>query len=610
MPAVFFLPYAGAILVLLLAIVLTTFRKSNLNRTLSIGAAGLSIAYFYFIVITFSSQAAYIDDFNLLDSFHRMLYADLFSDRIKALFEQVNEHRFAFERVLMYIIYLTTGSPSPKIQILIGNLFLMGILGLFFKFFQRSRLPFAYFLPVVLVVFSLLYYENVFWGIAAMQNTPLIFFAMLSAWGLGKKTKNGDLLASVAAILTTFTSGSGTAIWIVGFLILLVQKRHRFLMLWLCLALLFLSFYFTFDYSLHSKDRSGLLSHPVPNFGIFLGFLGSLFSEGFHYGQKDHFTLRTLASVAAGGFVFAIATGWLLKSWFNGAKRDTLVYSFLSGVLLFVMATAALLVISRPTTSSSLNMHDILSSRYLIFSVTTWVSVYLALLFFFKTSPRIARSIFLAFLFVNLTVHLASYYSFLPEVVAQKETLDLDKWYTDERDGSLLSFGEVYGDRLFWNHPTAFKTLVKDLEESHLYQPDKKPESPLLEEIDQLRTSPDRPSSLWSATTTYERFSGFNGRPNALFTLTVTPPDGKTPEPRYFVIQSPEHQFILPALAERASLIESLKTGCFWRNRFYTSFPALKFPEDTYDVYLVTKNGESEGKIEKLKKKMQLSHRF
>lgn len=604
-----FLPYIVVSIVLLAAIAFGNFPK-RASQTLLFLTAALPIVYFYYTILSQASHAAFIDDFNLLDSFQRMLFSDSPGERAGALFEQVNEHRFPFERLVMYGIYLLTGTPSPFFQIMVGNLFMLGIAWLLYRVFQSAQQPAAYFLPVILILFNLLYYENAYWAIAAVQNTPLIFFAMLSAYALGKQSKGGDVLAVLAALTTTFVSGSGVAVWVLGAIILVFQRRHRFLLVWLGAAAATLTLYFSFDYTLHQRSRAGLLTHPFLNTGVFLGFLGSLFSEGFLYGTRDHFTVRTFAAVTAGVLPFVVSLWWLLMFWLNKDQKKVFPYSLLSGVFLFVMASAAMLVISRPSQASSLVIPHYISSRYVIFSAVLWGGTYLALLFVLRNHPKTSRAIFILFLFVNAAVHYASYFSFIPTLVNHKATLELDKLYIDEHDGRLLSFNATYNDRLFWNHPTAFKNLIRDLEKNELYKPRKQPEAALLSRIRGIDKEPDLPVSTGAISSESKPSSGFNNRPNARVTLRVTFSDCTEARPAYFVLQSPEAQFILPAVADRADLTEMAQTLSFSRCSYSYSFSALQFPAYSYDVFLVNKGRNDQFTIEKAATGFRLSHQF
>src|SRR5690606_2317430 len=67
--------------------------------------------------------------------------------------------------------------------------------------------------------------------------------------------------------------------------------------------------------------------------------------------------------------------------------------------------------------------------------------------------------------------NLGSYYLYIPKLAIHHATLELDKWYTENQDAMLLSFGAKYEDRLFWNHPTAFRNLLADLRSNGLYDP-------------------------------------------------------------------------------------------------------------------------------------------
>src|SRR5690606_13261970 len=141
------------ILCILLTFILAG-RKTTLVKTRERGAIffmALTVFYFFYIIISFSTSFAFIDDFNLLDSFHQMLYSEEPIDQLKAFFKQVNEHRFAFERILMYLIFKVHGLPDPKVQIIIGNLFIGGIAWLFYRFFKQSGQPMIYFVPVVMI---------------------------------------------------------------------------------------------------------------------------------------------------------------------------------------------------------------------------------------------------------------------------------------------------------------------------------------------------------------------------------------------------------------------------------------------------------------------------
>lgn len=50
------------------------------------------------------------------------------------------------------------------------------------------------------------YFENVTWGIAVIQNTPIIFFGLLAIHLLNIKTNRTLYISICVTILTTFTA--------------------------------------------------------------------------------------------------------------------------------------------------------------------------------------------------------------------------------------------------------------------------------------------------------------------------------------------------------------------------------------------------------------------
>src|SRR5690606_32116296 len=98
---IYFFPYTIVCIILTALLIRLKARPLKYQNPTAVALSVLAIAYFFFIIYKLTTSYAFTDDYNLLDSFHRMLYAEKPIDKIKAFFEQVNEHRFAFERVLM-----------------------------------------------------------------------------------------------------------------------------------------------------------------------------------------------------------------------------------------------------------------------------------------------------------------------------------------------------------------------------------------------------------------------------------------------------------------------------------------------------------------------------
>lgn len=146
---------------------------------MGIGLVAVPVVYFFILLDAHLVNIPYTDDFNLLETVQKLRNSGSFVEMLKALFEQVNQHRFGFERIVMLIMFVLTGTVNIKTQIIIGDLFMLGIGYLLFLSLKRAQVSWYWFIPVPYMLFNLVYFENAYWGIAALQNTPLIFLPCL-----------------------------------------------------------------------------------------------------------------------------------------------------------------------------------------------------------------------------------------------------------------------------------------------------------------------------------------------------------------------------------------------------------------------------------------------
>ena len=133
----FFVIYAELLLLLgIITIVNFSKNPSKSNYIFWISLMVTPIIYFYFIVFSHTDNIPFKDDYDLLESIYQMETSTSLSEWSKAFFKQVNQHRFGFERGIMWLIYKILGTENIKTQIIIGNSFLLGILYLLFKIFK------------------------------------------------------------------------------------------------------------------------------------------------------------------------------------------------------------------------------------------------------------------------------------------------------------------------------------------------------------------------------------------------------------------------------------------------------------------------------------------
>ncbi|MCE7066437.1 hypothetical protein [Dyadobacter sp. CY326] len=578
--------YFSLILIVLCIFGITWFSgKLIVLRKLSgIALILIPVVYFYLILESYTLNIPFTDDFNLLETIHNFHIADGFTAKIEVLFEQVNQHRFGFERTVMLIMYFFTGTVNIKTQILLGNLFMLGICYLLFLSFKKEQISWYYFIPVPYVLFNLVYFENAIWGIAAIQNTPLIFFAFLTAYGMGRNDQKGNVLGIVAALLTTFTSGSGILVWIIGVLILALQKRFKLLFLWLAIAAVVLIFYFLYDYQVIPSHTGSVWPHPIFNLIFVFAFWGNVLYMDTLHPLYPAFYPDLVACVLLGAAISVVFCVWVLKLF---VKRKP-VWSdwFLWGAMMFALGTGAMFVISRPISTYIMYGGNIFSRRYMIFGVALLATVYVCVIILAKNFKHVRRILAILALFSFLALHFVSYYLSLASIRKFHEDLVIDSFYW-ENHKTFLTTGDNFGDIPFWNHPTRMRNLIDTLRRNNLVDFDQyKALPPYQSLLTQTGSKSDRFSGKMNVKVTY--INDVNNIPSKF--LRFEAQDVKRENPIYFVLASDKHTLLLPALPVPNAPSDFLKTHAYYGSNYQYSLYRSKLPAGLFEVWMLKKD--------------------
>lgn len=580
----FLFEYMGTVLVLLVLFFLA-FLFSNsrtLQYVLGISLLGVPIVYFYLIIDVHLVNIPYTDDWNLLETIHNFRNAPNFVEASKVLFEQVNQHRFAFERLVMLAMVALTGTVNIKALIILGNLFLLGIAYLFFLTLRREGLPWYYFIPVPYVLFNLVFYENAFWGIAAIQNTPLIFFAFLSAYGLGRRNTSGLILGTVAALITTFVSGTGMVTWVIGVLILLLQKRYRPLVLWVGLAVGVISFYFLFDYHFIESAGGKVWQHPIFNGLLLLGFWGNALYLDIPHPLYPAFYPDMVACVFLGAFLGLVFLGWVLR-YFISTKVGW-SYWFLLGAFLFVLGTGAMFMLSRPMEQFFMYGGTVFSRRYMLFGVVLLATGYVGLVVMTRRI-RYAQPVVLVLGMIGfVALNFQSYHTSIVQLRKQHDELSLDPYYWKHYT-TFLTASTDFGAIPFWNHPTRMKNLVSAVESSGLSRFYASDALPTPTRIRAMRFDRVPPYEGTFETRVSIR-TGEDNLPAEYFRLSTE--KQTAPPPSYFMLVSDRYVIPLPALPTPNSWADFLKERSYYGPGFHYEHYRSKLPSGTFQVWMMS----------------------
>jgi hypothetical protein len=576
-----------SIVIALLALFGATFwveKMLSWRKWLGIALLTAPVLYFFLLLDAYTVNIPYTDDFNLLETVLKIRQADSFSDAIKALFEQVNQHRFAFERIVMLIMVLFTGTVNIKTQIFIGNLFLLGISYLLFKALKKEQVSWYYFIPVPYVLFNLVYFENAYWGIAALQNTPLIFFAMLSAYGLARNDSKGLYLGIAAALLTTFTSGSGLLTWIIGLVILCFQKRFKLAIWWLLAMVAVLLFYFLFDYYFIPSQGDKVWKHPIFNTISIFGFWGNALYLDVRHPLVPAFHKDLIACVLLGAGIAALFATWTIRLLIR--RKPVWSDWFLLGALMFVMGTGAMFVISRPINNYLMYGGNVFSRRYMTFGVAILATAYICLIIClkdFKSLKRLAVTVaVLGFVLLNFV----SYYLSVVQIRKLHDELVLDSYFW-KNYSTFLTVGDKFSDIPFWNHPTRMRDLIRTLESTELsdfYRFHNIPDHQKL--INQTATSGALKGEFDAV---FDVRNGESNLPMRYYKFQFKPADDQK-GPFYFVLQSSKHSIVLPAVPAPNTLSDFLQKTTYYGDVYRYSLYKPKLPAGTYKAWIMSRS--------------------
>lgn len=575
--------YFGLVLLLLSLFGISfIFPKTQpVRKLLGLGLVLTPILYFYLIIDAHLVNIPFIDDYVMLESVHNFRQEKDFIEATKILFTQVNQHRFAFERLVMLALVFFTGTVNLKVLITLGNLFLLGILYLFFLTFRGERVSWYYFLPVPFLLFNLTYYENAIWGIAAIQNTPLIFFALLSAYGRGDRA--GRWIGAIAALVATFVSGTGMLAWIIGAVILFFQKKYRSLILWLGIAAGCLAFYFLFDYHfIPSAEGAKPWEHPIFNGLLLLGFWGNALYLDIPHTMQQAFYSEMVACVYLGLFIGLVFLGWLVL--FILSQKLGRSYWFVLGALLFGLGTGAMFVLSRPVEQFFMYGGNVFSRRYVIFGVVLSAVAYLALVILTRRLRYVQPALLMAGLAGCVALNFQSYFTSIVHLRQQHDELLLDAYYWKNY---LTFFTEVdhFGDRPFWNHPTRMIKLVEAIESgglSKLYDSDPLPTPALLRAQTQDKSVLYEGS--YGASSSY-RIAESN---NPAEYLEFYAENGYKPYPANFLLVSDSFVLPLPALPTPYSWEEFLKNKTYYSPKAGYVLYRSKLPSGKFQTWIMS----------------------
>jgi hypothetical protein len=346
-------------------------RASRVARWLVVALLILVIAPVLFIAVRASGalrNVAYVDD---VDSTMMLLLrlheGGTWREMLGWLFELSNEHRMVVSRFLYMVSYGLTGTVDFTFFGVIGNLFLCVLCWLLVRTAGTTERKWIMALLLAGLMFQLQHFENFFWAGSSMDHLQVPLLAGVAIILLAHGPWKTLLLAGVFAALGMFTLAHGVAVWPVGALMLVVERRWRHLAVWAALGAVAGAVYF-----------SGFQFNPEHHIGDFSAAGWARLKVRASSGKCAPLAMRHGALALAFGIALLVLLGWQIIS--GGLKRERTAL----GLALWAVLALALIAFGRANLGGGLAV-----SRYYVLSGLAW-----ALVVFASVSRRPSRLTF------------------------------------------------------------------------------------------------------------------------------------------------------------------------------------------------------------------------
>lgn len=486
------------------------------------------------------------------------------SHKLQRLVEPHNHHRIVYDRLVTLATYYLTGRMNILMMIVLGNAALLGIVWRLWTLFRSIGLPGWYFVPVPWWMLNLQSHENMFWGMAALQNFTVIWLIAEALHRLVRRDPvTGPLLLTIAAL---FTSGNGLLAVVVGSVVVGWQWRQRTDgWRWVVgIAGALGLFFWHYD----PAPPVGTLPEMIPRF---LMVLGASLTNQVRFGVA-----------AVGGAIIGIGGVVLLTIGYRNRRqrlstiRQTDVFTELLAIGAVVVGTALILSISRAP-------DELLRDRYRIYSHLSFSLLYLLGLLLLARTFRPAWAVLAGS--VAIGMYALSAYAKIPEILNLRQYRQLDAFnvryngttlpppYYAEGNRKVLK--QTYERGVFryppvWSDPARWRQLPVDC---------------------RMRVeafSNPNPVVFFARNNHYLRVRS---------TPAFLPGQGQLSSSACLIAESSGgRRYALPATPTLASKVDLLTKGRYFRNERMTEFQKAILPPGTYRLGLLfIRNDEVDG---------------
>ncbi len=383
----------------------------------------IPIIVFFFYVQSYAVNVPFMDDMELVETINGLENND--AQLLSVLVRQQNDHRTAFSRLGILLTYWIKGTLDFRLTVVLGYLNLLLLGGAFFLVYRSSNKGYSWFLPVTMLLFSPIVYQDHLWSMTAYQYTLAIAFSILALFFLQKKKIRCWYWAFPLSIAATLTNLDGISLLPIVLFWLAAQKRWKHFFIYLIFTSIYLFIYFSnFKFSSASKlafSPDGLYM-MAQSFVALTGSIAKVISD----------TYGVVFSVAVGSII--LITYLILKlissassTRFIKAEKNWLHFSLAEICFLKMLASIAMISVGR----SADGVAGMMSIRFQIYSVSMLIVFYLSVIEKVQGKPLgVFRSLFLL---LALALSITRYVKYAAAVKYYSSGLKADTYnYTEK----------------------------------------------------------------------------------------------------------------------------------------------------------------------------------
>jgi hypothetical protein len=310
------------------------------------------------------------DDHALKAFLVEFLQAPGLTEKWQAIFRQHNEHRISVTRLVALIDYSVFGNLNFRRLMLYGNLSMLGVVVLWWVLLHHNKKPFYALIPVPFIWLTLSHYENMYWGMAAVQNFGVVVLSVWALYCCVSRSRTLFILSLVLTALACLTSGNGLLVLPIGAVLLFLAPRWRRLLVWFAASGLYGFVYF--------QDFTRSPANPDNTFGPGLFIKGYLYLLG-SFAESFPVNHHARICLILGAILFLVALSIVSTTLFRLVRNryeydfSRITDLFCLGVLLFILGTALIVVYSRV----GFGLDGLLTSRYKMYSFLLLIVAYL-----------------------------------------------------------------------------------------------------------------------------------------------------------------------------------------------------------------------------------------